>query len=636
MALNAATTVQSVRERRETEPGAIRFLGQDTPARIFRLRAREWADRPALRHKRRGLWHGLSWAEYYAEARAVGLALADLGLRPGDVVSVLAQNRPEWLFVDMGAQAMGMVGNGVYPTSSPEQLRHILTDSHARVLFVEGQEQLDKALEIRAACPALARIIVIEREGLRGFSDRGVGFWDEFIAHGRALAETRGRDFEAAIDAGRPEDLAFLVYTSGTTGPPKGAIIRNRNVVFQLTKASEYLDARPGDRSLSFLPLCHIAERMATAFNPLAVGLVVHFPENPDTVPQDLREVAPHVIFAPPRFWEKMQAQIVLALKDAIRPARWVWDAAERAMAPRVEALLAGQPVPRLGLWARVLDRIAFHNVRSVLGLQNCRTALTGAAPVPAELIRWFLTLGIELREAYGMTETTGFCTATPRGWVKLGWAGLAAGGTELRLGPEGEIQVRGPHVFAGYFGNPEKTAEAFTPDGWLRTGDVGEIDAEGWLGVRDRLKDILITSGGKNITPSQIENVLKLSPYIADAVVVGEGRNYLTALILLDAENAARYAQDHAIPYTDFASLARAPAIRALIAAEIARLNPRLARVEQIKDFRILEQVLTPEDEELTPTMKLKRKVIARKYAALIDSMYPGAGGARAGQGPT
>jgi long-chain acyl-CoA synthetase len=608
------------------------FIGQDTPARVFRARAVEWADRPALRHKRRGLWQSYSWTDYYANACAVGLALSDLGLSQGDTVSVLAENRPEWLFVDMGAQAMGMVGNGVYPTSSPDQLRHILTDSRTRLLVVENQEQLDKALTIRDACPDLTRIVVIDPEGLRGFSDPAVTFFADLLAQGHQLAETHAAAFEAAIDAGQPGDLAFLVYTSGTTGAPKGAMIQNSNVVFQMTKAPEYLDARPGDKSLSFLPLCHIAERMASVFNPLAVGLVVHFPENAGTVAIDLREVAPHVVFAPPRFWEKMHSQIELFLRDAIAPARWAYAAAQRAVAPAVEARLAGNPPPAPTLAGRVLDRLALRNIRVFLGLQNCRTALTGAAPVPPDLIRWFLSIGIELREAFGMTETTGFCTATPPGGIRLGWAGKRAEGTEIRLGAENEILVRGPHVFGGYFGQPEKTAQTVDAEGWLHTGDCGEIDADGYLAIRDRIKDILITSGGKNITPSQVENVLKFSPYIADVVVVGEGRNYLTALVMIDHDHVARFAQDRAIPYTDFASLTRAAPVRELIAAEIRATDARLARVEQIKDFRILDQLLTPEDEELTPTMKLKRKVIATKYAGLIDSMYPGQGGGRGG----
>ena len=394
-------------------------------------------------------------------------------------------------------------------------------------------------------------------------------------------------------------------------------------MVFQLTQVRDYLDVDPGNKSLSFLPLCHIAERMSSVFNPLALGLIVHFPENSGTVTNDLREVAPHVLFAPPRFWEKMYSQIDLFMRDAVPLARWAYAKAREDGAAVVDAKLNRQPVPSQGLCAQLVRWAALRNVKVFLGLQNVRSALTGAAPVPAELIRWFLTCGIELREAFGMTETVGFCASTPVGGIKLGWAGVKSPGTDIRIGAENEILVRGPNVFGGYLNLPEQTREAIDADGWLHTGDCGEIDQEGYLAIRDRIKDILITSGGKNITPSHIENLLRFSPYITDAVVIGDGRNYLTCLVMLDQEHAARHAQEQQIPYTDYTSLARAPEIAALIRAEVDRINPQLARVEQIKDFRIIDTLLSAEDEELTPTMKLKRKVIARKYAPLIDSMY-------------
>lgn len=601
----------------------IDFQGQTTPARVFRDRARAWGAHPALRHKRHGLWQSFSWNEYYAQARAFGLALAEMGVTRGDCVSVLAENRPEWLIADIGAQCMGFVGNGVYPTSAPAQVCHVLRDSGSRVLVVENQEHLDKALEVRADCPALLQIIVIEREGLRDLTDPSISFWDDVIARGRELAATQADVFEAAIDAGEPGELAFLVYTSGTTGAPKGAMITNRNVIFQMTKTGEYLDVGIGDKSLSFLPLCHIAERMASVYNPLAVGLVVHFPENAGTVANDLREVAPHVVFAPPRFWEKMHAQIELFMRDAIAPARWVYRQALQSGQPGVEARLHGRRPPPVAPWNRAIQWLGFRNIRVFLGLQNCRSALTGAAPVPPDLIRWFLSIGVELREAFGMTETSGFCSSTPPGGIRLGWAGKSAQGTEIKIGDQGEILVRGPNVFAGYHGQPEKTATTIDADGWLHTGDVGEIDGDGYLAIRDRLKDVIITAGGKNITPTQIESQLKFSPFVADVVVIGEGRKYLTALVMIDQEHVARYAQDNAIPYTDFASLTRVSQVVDLIGGEIEQVNPRLARVEQIKAFRIIDQLLTAEDEELTPTMKLKRKVIAQKYAGLIDSMY-------------
>lgn len=605
-------------------PQAITYLGLDTPAKVFRQRCKTWANQPALRHKQQGLWQSTTWAEYYAHARAVGLALQSLGLEKGHVVCVLAENRPEWLYVDMAAQCMGLTGNGVYPTSSAGQLQHILFDSSTRILFVENQEQLDKAMEVRSQCPQLQRIVVMEREGLRGFADPHVEFFDEFLARGHAFAKTKQAVFESAIDITQSQDLAFLVYTSGTTGAPKGAMILNSNLVFQLSRATEYLDIEPGDKSVSFLPLCHIAERMSSVYNPLALGLTVHFPENSGTVFNDLREVAPHLVFAPPRFWEKMYSQIDLFMRDAVAPARWAYQTARRMGAARVEAQLQGQGCKPPGILLQCMHWLALRNVRIFLGLQNVKSALTGAAPVPPDLIRWYLGCGIELREAFGMTETTGFCTATPKGGLRLGWAGVKASGTEIRIGDQNEVLVRGPNVFAGYWNMPEKTRESLDDDLWLHTGDCGEVNANGYLAIRDRIKDILITSGGKNVTPSHIESLLKFSPYITDAVVIGDGRKFLTCLVMIDQEHVARFAQEHQVPYTDFGSLTRSTEVVALIHSEIERINPELARVEQIKAFRIIAELLTAEDEELTPTMKLKRKVIASKYAALIDSMYP------------
>lgn len=597
--------------------------GYATPAQVFRARCQEWSDRSALRRKVGGLWHSVTWAEYYLRARAVGLALAAHGLKRRSVVCVLAENRPEWLYVDLGAQCMGMVGNGIYPTSSVEQVLHVLNDSGAEALFVENQEQLEKALSVRARCPKLKLIAVMEREGLRNLKDPDVQFFDDFLDHGTSLASTQAQQFEDAIDASQPSDIGFLVYTSGTTGAPKGAMIANSNIVFQMTQARTYLNVVPGDKSLSFLPLCHIAERMATVFNPMAVGLIVHFPENAGTVMNDMREVAPHVVFAPPRFWEKMVSQVELFMRDAIAPARWVYRKARTLSDASVTSRLRGDASPTPGFPARALQWVAYRNVRVFLGLQNVKSALTGAAPVPPDLIKWYLGLGVELREAFGMTETSGFCTATPPGGIRLGWAGVRAQGTEIRIGTENEIQIRGPNVFAGYWNNPDKTAETIDPEGWLHTGDCGELDGNGYLAIRDRIKDILITSGGKNITPSHIESLIKFSPFVTDAVVIGDGRKFLTALVMIDQEHVSRYAQEHQIPYTDFASLTRAEPVVALLRSEIERINPQLARVEQVKDFRIISELLTAEDEELTPTMKLKRKVVASKYAALIESMY-------------
>jgi long-chain acyl-CoA synthetase len=595
-----------------------------TPARLFRDRCRDWSGSPALRRKEKGIWYTITWAEYYARVRAVGLALADLGCRRGDVVAILAENRPEWVYADLGAQCMGMIGCGIYSTSAPEQVEHVMGDSGARILFVENDEQLDKALAIRFRCRALRWIVVMDLKGLRNFSDPQILSFADLLARGETLAQTRADDFERAIDAGAPEDIAFLVYTSGTTGRPKGAMIANRNVMYQIAAAPGFLAITPQSKTLSFLPLCHIAERIGTIYNQLALGPIVHFPENSGTVFNDLREVAPHVIFGPPRFWEKLHAQIELFMQDAIPPARWLYRHAFAEGKSLASLRLAGRPAGWFRrMRFRLLAAAVLSNVRTYLGLRDIRHALTGAAAVSPDLMIWFMAIGVDLLEAYGATETTGFCTMTPAGNVKLGSAGMRAPGTELRIGAEDEILVRGPNVFAGYWNLAEKTAETIDSDGWLHTGDCGTLDADGYLTIKDRIKDIIITSGGKNITPSSIETVLKFSAYIADAVVIGEARKYLTCLIMIDEESVAKFAQDNEVPFTDFASLTRTAAVRELITAELERVNATLARVEQLKDFRVIQELLTAEDEELTPTMKLKRNVVARKYAALIDEMY-------------
>ena len=603
---------------------SLRAFGQATPQNLFRARCVEWAGRPALRHKQKGIWLSTTWAQYFARARAVGLALAALGLQRGAAIAILSENRPAWLYVDMGAQCMGILSIGVYPTSSPEQVQFILNDASVRVLFVENQEQYDKAVAVRGNCPALQHIVITNLKGLRGLADPMVSTFDAFVEQGEALARQQPERFEQGIDASAPDDIAFLVYTSGTTGAPKGAMVSNRNLVFQIGSVSQYLDLQPLDRTLSFLPLCHIAERMSTVFNPLAQGQIVHFPENAGTVFNDVREVAPHLIFGPPRFWEKLYSQVTLYMQDAIPAARRVYAQVLTEGAALAQARLDGTPVTG---WRAMryawMQKLVLSNLRSFLGLQNIKTAMTGAAPVPPDLLRWYMAAGIDLLEAFGMTETCGFCTSMPPGRIKIGTAGVRAQGTEIRLGPDNEVLVRGPNVFAGYWKLPGKTHETIDSDGWLHTGDCGEIDADGYLAIKDRLKDIIITSGGKNITPSNIENHLKFSPYVSDAVVIGEGRNYLTCLIMIDQDNVAKFAQDRQVPYTDFASMTRAAEVVALIRAELERVNTRLARVEQIKDFRIIAQLLTAEDDELTPTMKLKRKVVASKYAEVIATMY-------------
>jgi long-chain acyl-CoA synthetase len=615
----------------KTEPGrpplpedlAATVHGQDTLPRLFRHVVRERGDRVAMREKELGIWRGISWREYGERAKRVGLGLVALGLRPGDVVAIISDNRPEWLYTDLGVMSVAAIPNGIYTTDSARQVEYIVNDSGARFFFAENEEQLDKILAVRDRCPQLIKIFVYEMEGLHAFRDEQVMPFDALLELGARYEREHPDAFDRLVEIPQPDDLAILVYTSGTTGPPKGAMLSHRNILFQLAYADFITPLREGDQQLSFLPLCHIAERTFTVFNPLYTGSTVNFAESIDTVPDNIREVAPALFFAVPRIWEKFYSGVALRMREATWLGRVAYERALGIGLRVAERRLAGRPVPwGLRLAFRVADFLVLDNVKRSIGLHRARGAATGAAPIAPELIRWYLALGINMLEVYGQTENTGLATAMPPDHMKLGTVGVARPGTDVRLSPEGEILLRGPHVFLGYYRRPEKTAETVV-DGWLHTGDVGTIDAEGFVRITDRMKDIIITAGGKNVTPSEIENQLKFSPFISDAVVIGDRRKFLSCLVMIDHETVAQFAQERNVPFSNFASLCRAPEVQELIGGEIERVNRQLARVETVKKFRLIEQLLTPEDEELTPTMKLKRTFVNVKYKDLIDSMY-------------
>jgi long-chain acyl-CoA synthetase len=597
--------------------------GQDTLPRLFRHVVRERGDRVAMREKDLGIWRGISWREYGQRARRVGMGLVALGLRPRDVVSIISDNRPEWLFTDLGVMSVAAVPNGIYTTDSARQVEYIVNDSGTRFLFVENEEQLDKILAVRDRCAELVKIFVYDMDGLHAFRDEQVMPFEALLELGERYDREHPDAFDRLVDVPRPDDLAILVYTSGTTGPPKGAMLSHRNILFQLAYADFITPLHEGDQQLSFLPLCHIAERTFTVFNPLHTGSTVNFAESIDTVPENIREVAPALFFAVPRIWEKFYSGVALRMRDATGLGRFAYERAIGIGLRIAERRIAGRPVPwPLRLAFRIADFLVLDNVKRSIGLHRARGAATGAAPIAPELIRWYLALGINMIEVYGQTENTGLATAMPPDRTKLGSVGLARPGTEVRLSPEGEILLRGPHVFLGYYRKPEKTADTVV-DGWLHTGDVGTIDADGFVHITDRMKDIIITAGGKNVTPSEIENQLKFSPYISDAVVIGDRRKFLSCLVMIDHETVAQFAQERNVPFSNFASLCRAPEVQDLIREEIERVNRQLARVETVKQFRLIEQLLTPEDEELTPTMKLRRTFVNVKYKDLIDSMY-------------
>ena len=402
-------------------------------------------------------------------------------------------------------------------------------------------------------------------------------------------------------------------------------MLSHRNIIAALHGFNTVLAQHEDDERMCFLPLCHVAERLAGAYFSLYTGSRLNFVENPETIPENVREIAPTVFLAVPRIWEKFYSGVTIAVSEGTRLEQFAYRTALAIGRKAAAHLEQGQapPMPLAALFwlARVL---VLNNVRKSIGIHRCRYVATGAAPISPDLIRWYLALGVPMLEVWGMTESSGGGTANRPSLIKPGMIGPAAPFNEVRVDEQtGELLVRGDNVFMGYINQPEKTAETIDADGWLHTGDVGWVDADGYFKITDRMKDIIITAGGKNITPSELENELKFSPYITDAVVVGDQRPYLVCLIMIDQDNVEKYAQDHDIPFSNYASLCRAPQVQALIEAELQRVNQKFARVEQVKKFRLIEQKLTAEDDELTPTMKLKRKFVHQKYSDLIASMY-------------
>lgn len=602
----------------------IRVDGATTIVGLFEARCKALGARTAHREKDMGIWKSYSWTDYWTHAQMIGMGLRTLGLKRGEVVSILSEDRKEWAYADLGIQSVGGIASGVYTTDSASQLRYLINDSDSRFLIVEDEEQLDKFLEVEAECPDVTKVIVLEREGLHDLVHDRVMFIDELYDIGRAAAIAQPGAFEAQIAMAQPSDTALLIYTSGTTGMPKGAMLSHENILAAIEAGANGLPAYETDEQLCFLPLCHILERDVSIYFPLAAKCTVNFAESPETVFNNLQEVSPSTFTAVPRVWEKVYSRVLIMVQEATFIGKLAFRQAIRAGQKRAQYAMKGEAVPPMiaaNYW--VWDKLVLSNLRRMLGMDRLRRGGTGAAPISPELLKWYWSIGVPLVEGYGMTETAGIATINTPGDNRVGTIGKPVPGTDVRIAEDGEIQTHGLNTFQGYWRNNEKTAESFTEDGWLRTGDIGRIDEDGYVTITGRLKDIIITAGGKNITPAEIESRLKFSHYISDAVIIGDRRKYLTSLIMIDQENVEKFAQDKKVPFSDFASLCRAPQVVELIRAEVEATNRDFARVEQIKDFRLIDVLLTAEDEELTATMKLRRSFVEKRHKALIDAMY-------------
>ncbi|MEB2347806.1 MAG: AMP-binding protein [Comamonadaceae bacterium] len=596
-------------------------LPELTLPQMLRERARIDAARVAIRQKDFGIWKPFTWAQYHARACHFAQGLAALGLASGGHLGVISENRIEWVLAQMGAGLLGAITVGVYPTSPSPEVAYVIGHADVDMVVCEDQEQTDKVLEALPELPRIKKIIVVETKGLRSFTPEQralIATFEEVERLGRESGQAQRID--EALARQQLDDIGLMIYTSGSTGKPKGAMISWRNIRGVVPGIVERmrLDARASH--LSYLPLCHVAEQMLTTFTPIYLGSTVNFGESIRTVQEDLREVAPSMFLGVPRIWEKLHAAIHIKMQETGALRRTLFTRAMTACAP-----LADKPRAQWSLAERLRFAayywVILRALQNFIGLREASVALTGAAPIAPDVVRFFRTLGVPLIEVYGLTESTGMVTGHRLDDVAIGTVGPVTEGVAYRIADNGEFQIRGDMVFAGYYKNPEATAQSIV-DGWLHTGDVVR-EEHGQIKIVDRLKDIMITAGGKNITPSEIENTMKASPFIKECIIVADARKFVSALVMIDFETVGKWAEARRLAFTHFRSLVETPEVRQLMDEEIARGNAHLAQVAQIRKFHLLTKELDHDDGEVTATMKVRRASIYKAYAQEIEAMY-------------
>ena len=589
---------------------------------------RHWAaTRPhavALRQKDYGIWEPVTWAGYEQAARHFGLGLRALGLPEGGHCAIISENRKEWVYAQLGCGMVGAVPVGVYPTSPAAEVEYLLQASDAAVVVCEDQEQLDKVLEVRSRLPVLRLIVVVDPKGLRRYDVPDLHVFDQVLERGAAFERERAGLVADCLARQRMDDTALMVFTSGSTGRPKAAMLSYGNVSAMAAGADAIYRCNPQDSTVSYLPLCHVAEQIYSVDLPLRSGAVVNFAESLRTVQADLREIAPTLFLGVPRIWEKLHASIEIKIREAGGLRRSLYRRALAATLPLADVPPERQSLAQRaqrGFWYLLVLRA----LNNFIGLRECRLALSGAAPIAPDMLRFFRALGVPIREGYGMTETAGVATVQRGPDSPLGTVGAAVPGVELRIAEDGELLVRGPTVFKGYWRNEAATREAVDAEGWLHTGDVAQQVGDE-IRIVDRKKDIMITAGGKNITPSEIENALKFSAYIKEAIVVADRRPYVSALIQIDFETVGKWAEEQGVAYTHFRSLAGHASVRALVQSEVDRVNARMPQVQHVRRFHLLTKELDHDDGEVTATMKIRRASIAMVHADAIEALYAGA----------
>jgi long-chain acyl-CoA synthetase len=610
--------------------------GEGTMPGLLRLRARTGGRQVALREKEHGIWKGATWADYFDRARRVALGLTALGLQRGDRIVIASEDVPEWFYADLGAQMVGVQVVGIYPTNPWPELQYIAHHCQAKVAITGDQEQTDKVLDAMAhgeGLPHMQHVFCVDMKGLRRYTPGRPASFEDLLALGdrhRAADADADAWLDAQIDALQPDDVNILVYTSGTTGPPKGAMLTHRNFIYG---AYAYASARgmlgKPFESVCYLPLCHVAERSYATTMHLVLGGTINFAESIDTVATNIREIAPTFFLGVPRIWEKLQQGFEFRMKDSGRLQQAAYRAGMKRGRVLSDRRLAsgGQPslADRLEFW--FWYGLLFRNMQRHMGLNRTHARMCGGASVSPETLRFFDIIGLPVGQGYGLTEAGGLSFVQRPDRVNVpGSCGTALDGTEWRLGPDNEIFVRSPGVFKGYLFDDKGTADVLSADGWLATGDIVEVRGDGEIAVVDRKKAIIITSGGKNIAPSEIENALKDSPFVREAIVVGEGRKFLGGLIQIDYDTVGRWAGERDLQYTTYKSLTQLDEVRELVQGVVDEVNARFARVENIRRFVLLEKELDHDDGELTATQKVRRGLINKKFARELEQIYGGA----------
>ena len=598
-----------------------------TLPRLLQRNARELGRRTAIREKDRGIWQSYSWSEYHGHVRDFALGLAALGFKRGDRLSVIGDNRPRLYWAQVAGQCLGGVSVPVYQDSIAKELAYVWNHADVAIIVAEDQEQVDKVLALREQLPALRYVIYDDARGMLHYRQDWLKSFADVEALGREFARTNPAHFESAIEQGKPDDLAFVCYTSGTTGNPKGAMLTHTNAIESARIVLKVEDIRPDDDWLAYLPMAWVGDAFYTLVLSLVVGFCANCPESPETVQRDLRELGPTTVLAPPRIWENMLTAVQVRAADSPPLKRWVFQRFRR-VAEQAEILRTdGKPLPlRVRLGCALGEFFVYGPVRDQLGLRRARWALTGGAPLGPDTFRFFRSIGVNLKQVYGSTETTGLVSLQPSAEANPTTAGRPCPGIEVKIADKGEVLVRSANVFRGYLKNDEATREVIDGDGWFHTGDAGFIDPRGHLVIIDRAKDVGTLSDGTPFAPQFVENKLKFSPYIREAVAFGDGKPFVTAMIAIDMNTVGNWAERRSIAYTSYMDLSQKPEVCAVIAEEIRKGNETLPEAGKVRRFLLLTKDLEADDAEMTRTRKVRRRYVAEKYSTVIDAFYSGA----------